>query len=213
MTIRLIVADDHTLVREGLLGLLADEPDLCVVGQAGSGREALTLIRQQRPNVALLDISMPDLSGLEVTAQIMAELPGVNVLILTMHEEEAFFFESLRVGAAGYVLKGARSDELLGAIRAVYQGGVYLPPKLAGSLVRDYLSRPLKRLDDDPLTPKEREILMLIAQGMSNRVIAHHLTLSINTIKTHRNHIYQKLNLTERSDLVSYALRRGLLQL
>lgn len=209
--IRLIIADDHVVVREGLVALLQDEPDLQVVGQAGTGREAVTVASQHRPDIALLDVAMPEMNGLEVTREIMAELPEVNALILTMHEEEAFFFEALRAGAAGYVLKGAGSEELLGAIRAVHEGGVYLPPSLAGRLVKDYLDDRSDPSPDDSLTPREREITTLIAQGLTNRQIAERLTLSINTVKTHRLHIYQKLDLHDRAGLVEYALRHGLL--
>ena len=209
--IRLTIADDHTIVREGLVALLGDEPDLKIVGQAGSGREAVRLARQQRPDIALLDITMPDGNGLEAARQIVREVAGVKVLILTIHEEEAFFFEALRAGAAGYVLKGAGSDELLGAIRAVAEGGVYLLPKLAGRLVQDYLARHPDPLVDDPLTVREREILTLIPQGLSNPEIAEALTLSVNTVKTHRLHIYQKLDLHDRAALTDYALRAGFL--
>ncbi|MFQ5592588.1 MAG: response regulator [Anaerolineae bacterium] len=209
--IRLIVADDHVVVREGLVALLEEEPDLQVVGQVGTGREAVNIATQLRPDIALLDIAMPDMNGLEATRQILIEEPEVNVLILTMHDEEVFFFEALRAGAAGYVLKGARSDELLSAIRAVHDGGVYLPPVLAGRLVQDYLARESDPSPDDLLTPREQEVLTLIAQGLTNRDIAEVLTLSINTVKTHRLHIYQKLDLRDRAGLVDYALRRGLL--
>jgi len=209
--IRLIIADDHAVVREGLAAMLEDEPDLQVVGLVGTGREAVALARQQQPDIALLDITMPDMNGLEATRQLMAAQSMVKVLILTMHEEEAFFFEALRAGAAGYVLKGAGSEELLSAIRAVHEGGVYLPPKLAGGLVRDHLERYPQPPLDDPLTLREREILTLIAQGLTNRDIAQRLTLSLNTVKTHRLHILQKLNLHDRAELIDYALRRGLL--
>jgi len=209
--IRLIIADDHAVVREGLAAMLEDEPDLQVVGLVGTGRAAVALARQQQPDIALLDITMPDMNGLEATRQLMAAQSMVKVLILTMHEEEAFFFEALRAGAAGYVLKGADSEELLSAIRAVHEGGVYLPPKLAGGLVRDHLERHPQPPLDDPLTPREREILTLITQGLTNRDIAQQLTLSLNTVKTHRLHILQKLNLHDRAELIDYALRRGLL--
>ena len=209
--IRLIVADDHVVVREGLVALLEEEPDMQVMGQAGTGREAVRMATQLRPDIALLDIAMPDMNGLEATRQILTEESEVNVLILTMHDEEVFFFEALRAGAAGYVLKGARSDELLGAIRAVHDGGVYLPPALAGRLVQDFLARESDPSPDDLLTPREQEVLTLIAQGLTNRDIAEVLTLSINTVKTHRLHIYQKLDLRDRAGLVDYALRRGLL--
>jgi len=210
--IRLIVADDHVIVREGLVALLEDEPDLEVVGQAGTGREAVSLVRQHRPDIALLDIAMGDMTGLEATRQFARELPEVNVVILTMHEEEAFFFEALQLGASGYILKGARSEELLTAIRAVYGGGVYLPPKLAGRLVRDYLDDHLPPALDGTLTSREREVLTLIAQGLTNGDIAKQLTLSLNTVKTHRLRIYQKLNLRDRASVVNYALGRGLLR-
>ena len=208
--IRLILADDHVVMREGLAALLSEEPDLTIVGQAADGCQALALICQYRPDVALLDISMPYLTGLEVTHQVVAGSLDVKVLILTMHEEEAFFFEALRYGASGYVLKGAHSDELIGAVRIVYGGGVYLPPQLAGSLVRDYLERRPPPPVDDPLTPREIEVLTLIAQGVSNQEIADTLILSVNTVKTHRLHIYRKLNLRDRPALIDYALRRGL---
>lgn len=210
--IRLLIVDDHTIVRQGLIALLEDEADLRVVGQAGSAQEALALMEACRPDVVLLDITLPDLSGLEVTRRIVQTWPGVRVLILTMHEEEAFFFEALRAGAAGYVLKGADSEELLYAIHAVYEGGVYLPPKLAAALVRDYLNQQFRPfLEEIPLTPREQTILRLIAQGLTNRQIAERLSLSLNTVKTHRQHLYEKLGLHRRSDLVAYALRRGLI--
>lgn len=210
--IHLIVADDHTIVREGLVALLEDEPDIKVVAQAGTGREALALIRRHQPDIALLDITMPGLNGLETTRQIKTEMPAAKILILTMHEEEAFFFEALWSGAAGYVLKGAGSEELLNAIRVIHQGGVYLPSNLVGSLVRDYLELHPQPAPDDLLTSSEQKILALIAQGLTNREIAKRLTLSINTVKTHRLHVYQKLDLHDRAALIDYALRHGLLR-
>jgi two-component system, NarL family, response regulator NreC len=212
MAIRLIIADDHLVVREGLVTLVEDELDLQVIGQAATGREAVHLARQHRPELALLDITMPDMSGLEATREIVAMLPQTKILILTMHEEEAFFFEALRAGASGYLLKGAPSDELLSALRAVHEGGVYLSPQMAGNLVQDYLEQQPEGKLDESLTPRECEILTLIAQGLSSRKIADQLTLSINTVKTHRLHIYQKLNLRDRAGLIDYALRRGLLR-
>lgn len=210
--IRLLIVDDHTIVRQGLIALLEDEADLHVVGQAGTAQEALVLVEARRPDLVLLDITLPDLSGLEVTRRIVRTWPEIRVLILTMHEEEAFFFEALRAGAAGYILKGADSEELLYAIHAVCEGGVYLPPRLAASLVRDYLNRQFHPfLEEIPLTPREQLILRLIAQGLTNRQIAERLGLSLNTVKTHRQHLYEKLGLHRRSDLVAYALRRGLI--
>jgi len=209
--IRLIVADDHVVMREGLASLLEDEPDICVVGQASNGREALELIRQQHPDIALLDITMTDMSGLEVASHCATFMPRVKILFLTMHEEDAFFFAALRVGAAGYVLKGSPSKELLNAIREVISGGVYLTPKLAGALVHNYLADHPIVPAGDQLTSREREIVILISQGLSNQAIAERLTLTINTVKTHRKNIYEKLDLNSRSDLLEYARRQGFL--
>ncbi len=209
--IRLIVADDHALVREGLVALLEDETDMEVVGQAENGDEALRLARKHYPDVALLDITMPKGSGLDVAAQISRELPTIKTLIVTMHEEEAFFFAALRAGAAAYVLKGADSEELFSAIRAVHQRGVYLSPKLAGSIVRDYLEHHPDIPLEGVLTPREQEILALIAHGLSNATISKRLGLSLNTVKTHRKRIYQKLHLNDRAQVVAYAIRRGIL--
>ncbi|MCG3209495.1 MAG: Oxygen regulatory protein NreC [Anaerolineae bacterium] len=209
--IQMIVADDHMVMREGLVALLQDEPDMEVVGQASTGQEAIMLCCQHQPHIALLDITMSDMTGFDVARQCRLELPHMNIIILTMHEEEAFFFEALRAGASGYVLKGAHSDELFSAIRTVYAGGVYLPPSLAGVLVQKYLSFHPQPAPQDPLTPREREVLTLIAQGLSNSRIARQLILSPNTVKTHRLRIYQKLNLNNRAGLVNYALEQGLL--
>jgi DNA-binding NarL/FixJ family response regulator len=208
--IRLVIADDHVVVREGLAGLINREPDMQVVAQASTGVEALLLVRRHLPDVVLLDITMPDLTGLEAAARISGEMEGVRSIILTMHEEEAFFFEALRAGASGYVLKGASREELLSAIRAVPRQGVYLSPKLASVLVKDYLIHHPAPQAEDPLTPRERQILMLIAEGLTNTMIARRLTLSPNTVKTHRMRIYQKLNLNDRQGVFAYAVSRGL---
>lgn len=211
VAIRLVIADDHIVVREGLVSLLNDEPDIQVLGQAGSGQEAVAQARKYRPDIILLDISMPDLNGLEATRMIKTELPHTKILILTMHDQNAFFFEALRAGASGYILKGSRSEKLLDAIRDVHSGGIYLSPELAGGLVQDYIQRNPEPLENDPLTEREREVLSLIAQGLTNSEIAEKLTLSVNTVKTHRLHIYRKLELRNRSELIDYALRHGLL--
>ncbi len=209
---RLVIADDHAVVRQGLISLLEGEGTINVVGEAGTGQEALALVRERRPDLALLDVTMPDMNGLEATCQIKEELPQVDVLILTMHEEEAFFFEALQAGASGYVLKGAHSEELLRAIRVIHEGGVHISPDLAGELVRDYIDRQPDAVVDDLLTPREREVMTLIAKGFTNSDIAEKLTLSVNTVKTHRSNIYDKLDIHDRAQLVDYALRRGLLR-
>ena len=210
--IRLIIADDHAIVRQGLVSLLHGEEGINVLDQAGTGKEALALVRKHRPDLALLDVTMPDMNGLEAARQIKEEFPEVEILILTMHDEEAFFFEALRAGASGYVLKGAHSDELLHAIRVIREGGVHISPDMAGELVRDYMERHPDPAVDDLLTAREREVLTLIAKGFTNSEIAEKLTLSVNTIKTHRSNIYDKLDIHDRAALVDYALRRGLLR-
>ncbi|MFQ5398361.1 MAG: response regulator [Anaerolineae bacterium] len=210
--IRIFIADDHNILREGLVSLLSNVPGLEVVGLASNGSEAVALLRELQPDVAVLDITLGDMSGFEVVRELGSDLTDVNILFLTMHEEESFFFEALRVGASGYFLKGSNSKELITAIQSVHKGGIYLPPKLAGGLVEDFLSFKYRTHEEDSLTPRENEILTMIARGMTNREMAEQLTVSINTVKTHRLRIYQKLDLRDRASLVSYALRRGLLQ-
>lgn len=212
--LRLVVADDHPIVLEGLVALLEHEPDMQVVGQATDGRRALEQVRRAAPDVALLDITMPEMSGLEITRQLRQDMPDVRILILTMHDEEAFFFEALQAGASGYVLKGAGRDELLSAISLVASGGVYIPPQLAKGLVREALrhSALSESETSDPLTEREQDVLRLIAQGLTNKEIADRLILSLNTVKTHRLRLYQKLGLHTRAELVAFARRRGILR-
>lgn len=209
--IRVLIADDHTIVREGVRLLLDAQPDIAVVGEAADGNQALSLARSLSPDIVLLDIGMPLMNGLEATRALKAELPKINILILTMHEGEDYFFRILSAGASGYVLKGAGSSELLNAIRAVYQGGVYLYPTMAKKLMSDYIKNRQAGAETDPLTPRERQVLKLIAEGKTNREIAEDLVLSLNTVQTHRLHLMEKLNLHNRSELIKYALRRGLI--
>lgn len=212
LTLRVLVADDHAIVREGLVALLTEESDITVVGAAETGTQALELARRHRPDLALLDIAMPGLSGLGVAKVLAEELPETLVLILTMHEEEAFFFEALRSGAAGYILKGAHGHEVVAAIRAVCEGGIVLPPKLAPAIVADFLEHQAAPAASDDLSPREREVVELIARGLTGREIADRLTVSHNTVKTHRAHIYRKLHISDRSKLIAYAIRHGLLR-
>lgn len=210
--IRVLVADDHVVMREGICLLLEDEPDIEVVGQASNGQEAWEKARELKPDVVLMDITMPGMSGLEATRQLRTALPEIQVLVLTMHEGDEFFFRMLQVGASGYVLKGASSDELLSAIRAVHRGGVYLYPTMARKLLTDYLSRPSSEQGSyDELTPREREILTLIAEGLTTREIAEKLVISANTVQTHRQNIMDKLDLHNKSELIKYAIRKGLI--
>ena len=212
--IRIVVADDHSIVLEGLVALLEDEPGMQVVGKATNGAQALDEVRRSRPDIALLDITMPVMSGLEITRRLTEEMPDVRTLILTMHDEEAFFFEALQAGASGYVLKGAGKDEILSAIAVVAGGGVYIPPQLAKGLVREALRQPASpdSAASEPLTEREHDVLRLIAEGLTNKEIADRLVLSLNTVKTHRLRLYQKLGLHTRAELVAFARRKGILR-
>jgi two-component system response regulator NreC len=214
--IKLLLADDHAVVRSGLRMLLEVQPDIDIVGEAESGTEAVEKTRSLKPDIVLMDIQMPGLNGIEATKQIKILAPDTAVLALTMYEDDQYFFEMLHAGASGYVPKKAAPDELLTAIRAVGKGEVYLYPSLASRLVQDYL----KRADSgdqplvyDDLTPREREVLTLIAEGLSNAEIAEKLVISVKTVDRHRENIMRKLNLHSRIDLVKYALRIGLIDL
>ena len=210
--IRVLLADDHAIVREGVRSLLAAQTDMEVVGEAANGMEAVELARSLQPDMVLMDIGMPGMNGLEATRALKTAQPETHVLVLTMHEDEEYFFHILAAGASGYLLKGAGSAELLSAIRAVRQGGVYLYPTMAKKLMRDYLKGQESGMGgEDPLTPREREVLKLIAAGKTNREIADELVLSINTVQTHRLHLMEKLNLHNRTELIKYAMRRGLI--
>lgn len=212
--IRILIADDHVIVREGVRLLLQSEPDIEVVAEASNGREALAKARQLLPNIVLMDIAMPEMNGLEATAAIRRELPQVQVLALTMHEDYEYFLELLHQGASGCVLKGASSAELLAAIHAVHEGGVYIHPSMAKNLVTDYIGRMEPGEDRarfDGLSDRERQVLKLVAEGKTSREVADELVLSVNTVQTHRAHIMAKLNLHNGADIVRYALRKGLI--
>ena len=214
--IRIVVVDDHTLFRQGIVGLLDSQPDIEVVGQAGSGKEALAAVVELSPDVVLMDISMPGTSGLNATAEIKARVPRSNVLILTIHDREDYLYQALRAGAWGYVLKGADIHDLLDAVRSAYRGEVYLYPTATKALVADYLRRARAgedRAGYDGLSDREREILHLIAQGETTPEIAAELSLSPHTIQTHRDHIMTKLDLHSKAALIKYAIAKGLIEL
>ena len=214
--IRLLLADDHAVVRSGLRLLLEAQPDLAIVGEAENGEEAIRRTAELRPDVVLMDIEMPGMNGIEAARRIKAQSPGTSVLALTMYEDDQYFFEMLRAGASGYVPKRAAPDELASAIRAVSRGEVFIHPSLAGRLVQDYLQRRDVEVQEQPtgdLTPREQEVLTLIAQGLSNNEIADQLVISAKTVDRHRENIMRKLNLHNRVDLVKYALRKGLIDL
>ncbi len=213
--IRILVADDHTLIRRGIVGLLNAQPDMEVIDEAGTGREAVAKAEAASPDVVLLDVAMPDLNGLGATRMIKAQSPGAQVLILTMHDREDYLFQALRAGASGYVLKGADIEDLLTAVRSVARGGVYLYPQVAKALVSDYLRRVQSGEDVssfDGLTDREREILQLIAEGKTAPQIAEDLHISPHTVQSHRDSIMTKLDLHNRAALIRYAIRRGLVE-
>ena len=211
--IRVLLADDHAIVREGVRLLLNTQSDIDVIGEATNGEQAIALARTLAPDILLMDIGMPGMNGLEATRALKKELPSVNILVLTMHEGDDYFFRILAAGASGYLLKGASSEELLSAIRAVHQGGVYLYPTMAKKLMSDYLKKQKEDTDDpERLTPRERQVLKLIAEGKTNREIAEEFVLSINTVQTHRLHLMEKLNLHNRAELIKYAVQRGLIE-
>jgi two-component system response regulator NreC len=211
MVTRLLLVDDHKVVRSGLRMLLDNEADLTIVGEADTGQEALQLVEQLQPDLVLMDIGLPDLSGIDVTYQIKQRWPKIAVVALTIHEDEEYFFKMLQAGVNGYVPKRAAPEELLIAIRTTIEGGVYLYPSLAKLLVKDYLAG--ERPDQlDGLTEREQEILAHLAEGASNEAIADTLNISQKTVSRHRENIMRKLNLHSRADLVKYAIRKGIIQ-
>ncbi len=216
--IRVLLADDHTILRQGIRLLLETQEDIEVVGEAVNGRFAVEQARALHPQVILMDISMPELNGLEATRQIKREFPEIQIVILTMHESEEYLVQILQAGATGYVLKQAADRELIEAVRIASRGDTYLYPKIANRLVSDYLRRvESSSLDEhdaayESLTGREREILKLIAEGNTNKEIAEILTLSVKTVENHRYSLMQKLNAHDRGELVKYAIRVGLIQ-
>jgi len=212
--IRILIADDHSIVREGVRMILDGQEDFEVVGEASTGRQALEEARRLRPDVVVMDISMPDMTGIEATAKIRSELSGTQVMGLTMHEDESYVFALLKAGAAGYVLKRAAAEDLVAAVRAAHQGEAFLYPTVAKLVVQDFLQRATAqdRATLDGLTEREREVLTLIAEGLTNQEIAGRLYISIKTVQTHRAHIMEKLNLHDRTELVRYAIRKGLIE-
>ena len=213
--IRLLLVDDHAIVRSGLRTLLEDEADIEIAGEAGTAREALELVRQARPDVVLMDIGLPDQSGIEATRAVKREWPRVAVVALTIHEDEEYFFQMLHAGASGYVPKRAAPEELITAVRTAAAGEIYLYPSLAKLLVRDYLHGNREAAAPGALgelTEREREVLAYLAEGSSNQEIAEALFISPKTVARHRENLMRKLNLHSRADLVKYAIRKGIIQ-
>ena len=211
MAVRVLVVDDHAVVRAGLAMLVDAEDDLQTVGEAGSAREAIFEARSSKPDVVLMDVMMPDQSGIEVLPQLLHEHPGAKVLILSMQDDPRYVREAFEAGASGYILKEAADAEVVSAIREVAGGGRYVHPELGAHLVAAE-SEERRRAAEDPLSDREREVLRLLALGHTNQEIAKQLYISVRTAETHRAHIMQKLRLSSRAELVRYALGQGLLE-
>jgi len=213
---RILIADDHALIRSGLRSLLAREPDFEVVAEACDGRETVELAERERPHIAIVDISMPSLNGIEAARQISQKFPDIQIVMLTVHSDESYLMGALKAGARAFVLKSSAELEAVEAVRAVSQGKAFFSPKVSRILADDYLrhrEREQEQVEDpyDQLTAREREILQLLAEGRSNKDIATVLDLSPTTVITHRQHILQKLNLHSLNELILFAVRRGVI--
>ena len=213
--IKLLLVDDHEIVRAGLRMLFAAEPDMEIVGQVSSGDEAVQAVQNLAPDVVIMDVAMPGISGIEATRQIKEHAPDIAVLALTMHEDEQYFFEMLNAGASGYIPKRAAPDDLVSAVRVVDEGNVFLHATLAKFLMREFADESPQHpaSSADNLTPREKEVLTYIAEGYTNREIAEELFISVKTVDRHRENIMQKLNLHNRVELVRYAIEKGLISL
>lgn len=213
MSIRILIADDHGVLRAGLRALLSAEPELEVVDEASSGNEALSLANELQPDLILLDISMPDLGGIEVTRRLKEMLPNTRVLILTVHEDESLLQEAIQAGASGYIVKRAVESELIDAIRAVWRGDLYIHPAMTRALLKE-MSPSQSSNNEAPvesLTPRETDVLRLIAQGYTNRQMADMLSISVRTVESHRSNLMGKLDLHSRVELVRYAKENNLI--
>lgn len=213
MPIRILIVDDHGVLRAGLRALLSAEPDLEVVGEIADGQQVFHLAGELHPDVVLLDISMPGLSGIEITRRLKESRPEMRVLILTFHEDESLLQEAIRAGAAGYIVKRAAESELIDAIRAVWRGDLYVHPIMTRALLKDLSPAPISpQTPGESLTPREIEVLRLIAQGYTNRQTAEALSISVRTVESHRGNLMDKLNLHSRVGLVRYAKEHGLIE-
>lgn len=215
MSIRIIIADDHKIVREGLRALLEKQPDMQVLGEAENGRDTVAMAQQLLPDMVLMDVSMPDMNGIEATRRITGEFPQVKVLALSMHSDRRFAMEMLRAGASGYLLKDNAFEELAHAIRSVASNHTYLCPAIADLIIKDYINLAAKEEGSvfSALTVREREVLQLIAEGKSTKEIASVLRVSTKTVETHRLQLMERLGIRSIAELTKYALREGLTSL
>jgi len=214
--IRVLVAEDHTIVRQGLVALLRSEPDIEVVGEASDGLEATETAKKLVPDIILMDVAMRNLNGLEATRQIKKLFPQIKVLVLTVYDNEECIFQILKAGASGYLIKDSAMTDLISAIRAIHQGDSYLSPSISRKVIEEYIRQAEmgeKRRPDDPLSSREREILQLIAEGHSIPRVASLLCISKKTVEAHKSHIMEKLNIHDKVGLIKYAIRTGLTKL
>ena len=213
-TIRILLADDHTVVRKGLRLLLENQPDFSVIADAADGRETVALVEQHQPDVVVMDVAMPILNGIEAARQITAKFPQAAIVFLSMHADEGYVLRALKAGARAYLLKDSAEYDLINAIRAVVEGKAFFSPAISKMLVEDYLRQMRERDVEDSyelLTRREREILQLLAEGKNNKDVANLLNLSLYTVDTHRSNIFQKLNLHSSAELILYAVRKGVI--
>jgi DNA-binding NarL/FixJ family response regulator len=214
MRIRILLADDHTVVRDGLRSLLEREPDMEIVAEAADGRECLQMAIQHTPQVAIVDVAMPMMNGIEAARRIAAEAPETAVLMLSMHQDESYVLRALRAGAKGYLLKDSPRSDVLDGVRSVARGRSFVSRKISIMLQEEYVHQLNSRgLEDsyELLTPREREILQLLAEGRTNKEVANLLNISLTTVETHRGHILQKLSLHSTPDLILYAVRKKII--
>ncbi|MBW1838294.1 MAG: response regulator transcription factor [Deltaproteobacteria bacterium] len=213
--IKVVVADDHTILRQGIKALLDNLEEIEVVGEAKDGREAIKAIEELSPDVILMDIAMPGLNGLEATRRIKKKFPKTKVVVLTMHTNEEYIFQILNAGADGYLVKETAFQDLISAINSVHRGEAFMSPSISKKVMTDYIQRAQgeERVGFDTLTTREREILQLVAEGNSNKKIAEVLFISPKTVETHRAHIMDKLNIHDRAGLIKYAIRKGMINL
>jgi len=211
--IKILLADDHQILREGLRRMIEKEQNMEVVGEAEDGRSTVKMAKKLLPDIVVMDITMPDLNGMDATRKIISEVPGVKVLALSMHQDVKYISGMLEAGAMGYILKGCKFEELVTAIRSVANKNVYLSPKIADMVVKGYLGKGPKKFAQPIISDREREVLQLLAEGNSVKETAFKLGVSAKTIETHRRHIMEKLQINNSSELVKYALREGLITL
>jgi two-component system, NarL family, response regulator NreC len=212
--IRVLLADDHVIMRKGLRLLLERQPNITVVGEASDGRECVELAQAEKPDVVIMDLAMPNLNGIEAARQIVMQNPEIAVAVLSMHSDESYVIRALKAGARAYLLKDSAESDLIGAIKALSDGKSFFSPAISRLLVEDYMRALERKGGEDSyelLTTREREILQLLAEGKSNKEVANMLNLSLYTVETHRTHILQKLNLHTVPDLILYAVRKGII--